>query len=130
MLISIGSVAIMQRLTARLLLLFALAGNLIPLALAATAAPVPACCRRMGAHHCNAPSTIDSGQTSISERGCCNHDCCRAVTTSQFAQPESSLAASRTHKVELRRSESHSDDVLAQPLDSQSTRAPPQISFA
>ena len=42
----------MQRLTARLLLLFALAGNFLPVALAATTAPPRACCLRM-AHKCH-----------------------------------------------------------------------------
>jgi hypothetical protein len=116
----------MQRLTARLLLLFALAGNLIPLALAATAAPVPACCRRMGPHRCNAPSQADSGQTSFHASSCCNHDCCRAVTTSQFAHPESSLTAVFSRNIEIHSADLYRADALAESLSSQSTRAPPR----
>jgi hypothetical protein len=43
----------MRRLTARLLLLFALAGTFVPPALAATAAPPHACCIRKAAHQCH-----------------------------------------------------------------------------
>ena len=54
------SIENMRRLAARLLLLFALAGNLVPLGLAMTA-PAHACCVRKAAHshHCHeAGSTI------------------------------------------------------------------------
>ena len=42
------SVGSMHRLTARLLLFFALVGSLVPVALAASAAPTHACCLRKG----------------------------------------------------------------------------------
>src|SRR5271169_3819487 len=83
----------MHRLTARLLLFLALVGNLVPLALAATAAPPHACCLRKGVHHCQDSLTAESEQLVIRDASCCNHDCCRAVTTSQSAHPQSRAAA-------------------------------------
>lgn len=81
----------MHRLTARLLLFVALVGNLIPLALAATAPPPRACCLRKGVHHCQDSLTAESEQLAVSDAGCCTHDCRRAVTTAQwaYAQPKS-----------------------------------------
>ena len=82
----------MQRLTARLLLFFALVGNLVPLALAATAAP-RACCLRKGVHHCQNSLTSESEPLVIRDASCCNHDCRRAVTTAQWAHAQPKLAA-------------------------------------
>jgi len=67
----------MQRRTAKLLLLFAMVGTFVPLALAATAAPPHACCIR-AAHKCHAMAG-ESDQLAIGSTGCCNHDCCRAL---------------------------------------------------
>src|SRR5271169_1905152 len=81
----------MHRLTARLLLFLALAGNLVPLAPAATAAPPHACCLRKGVHHCQDSLTPESEQLVIRDASCRNRDCRRAVTTAQwaYAQPKS-----------------------------------------
>jgi len=75
----------MNRLTARLLLLVALVGNFVPLVLAATTNSVPACCRRKSVHHCHGAQNSESQSISVHSRDCCNHDCCRAVTTAQWA---------------------------------------------
>jgi len=115
----------MQRLTARLLLLFALAGNLVPLALAITAAPPHACCVRKAAHHCHEPADGDSSQLVIRDIGCCNHDCCRAVTTAQWAHPQPKLTAFFLHPIDIHLAVSQSDSPAAASAEFQPSRAPP-----
>src|ERR1700685_491721 len=77
----------MHRLTARFLLLFALVGNFVPLALASVAQKPHACCARKAARPCHGGAIADSSRLSIHDASCCNHDCCRAVTTAQWAHP-------------------------------------------
>jgi hypothetical protein len=126
----------MQRLTARFLLLFALVGTFVPLALAATAAPPHSCCLRKSAHQCHQPANAAADesdqrdQRSIHGAGCCNHDCCRAVTTSQSADPQPSSAPVYAPNVEGCIAAFHSNAPAAELLASQSTRAPPQVSIA
>ncbi len=119
----------MQRLIARFLLLFALVGTFVPLALAVTATPPHACCLRKAPHQCHGSST-ESGQRAISSTACCNHDCCRAVTTSQSAHPEPVLAPGFAQYVEAGIVESTSAVPAVKLLASQSPRAPPQVSIA
>src|ERR1700736_708166 len=78
----------MHRLTAKLLLLFALVGNLTPLTLAAVAAPLHACCARKAAKHCHESAASEQNQPSIRASGCCGHDCCRAAATTKWAHPQ------------------------------------------
>jgi len=119
----------MQRLTAKFLLLFALAGSFVPLALAATAAAPHACCIRK-AHHCH----DSEGQAEESEKlivraaDCCNHDCCRAVTTPQWAHPQPRMTAISAQKFDAQIAESTPTTPAPQRSESQSTRAPPQLS--
>jgi hypothetical protein len=120
----------MHRLTARILLLFALAGTFVPLALAATAAPPHACCRRKAAHPCHDSAAIESDQLAIRSAGCCNHDCCRAVTTSQWANPQPGITASFAPNVDAQIRDPHPASPASELSASQSTRAPPQISIA
>jgi len=114
----------MQRLTARLLLIFALAGNFIPLALAATIASAHACCIRK-AHHCHDSALAESKQIAARTTGCCNHDCCRAVTTSQWADPQPFAAPVFAPHAEARLAQSQPDAPAAELSASLSTRAPP-----
>jgi hypothetical protein len=114
----------MHRLTAKLLLLFALAGSCVPLALAATATAPHACCIRK-AHHCRDSASEESEHLIIRSASCCNHDCCRAVTTSQWAYPQPSIAAISVQSVTAPLAESHPDSPAAKFSSSQSTRAPP-----
>jgi hypothetical protein len=79
----------MHRLTARLLLFFALVGNLAPLALATVPAPLHACCLRKKLHSCHDSPSVESEQPVISDSGCCNHDCCGATVCAHWAHPES-----------------------------------------
>jgi len=119
----------MQRLTARLLLLFALAGNFVPVALATTAAPLHACCIRR-AHRCHDSAPTESTQIAARTTGCCNHDCCRAVTTPQWASPQSPAAAVSAQTIENTLPESPSDAPLTSLSAAHSTRAPPNIVIA
>jgi hypothetical protein len=120
----------MHRLTARILLFFALVGTFVPLALAATAAPPHACCRRKGPHPCHDSAAIESDQLAIRNTGCCNHDCCRAVTTSQWANPQPAMTAGFAPNVDAQTTDPHPATPTAELSASQSTRAPPQISIA
>jgi hypothetical protein len=123
----------MRRLTARFLLLFALLGSFAPLALAATA-PAPACCIRKSAHPCHGMSAefaaAGSLQLSIQSANTCSHDCCRAANTSQWANPQQALHASSTCVIEAGVIEVNSTTPVTGQTQSQSTRAPPQISAA
>ena len=119
----------MQRLTARLLLLFALAGNFVPVALAATAAPVHACCIRK-AHRCHDSGPAESNQIAAHTTGCCNHDCCGAVTTPQWASPQSPVIVTSTPAVGSALSRPLTDAPLARLSAARSTRAPPNIAIA
>jgi len=119
----------MHRLTARFLLLFALLGAFAPLALAVTAPSPHACCRRMG-HRCQGSAVAESDQLAVHGTGCCNHDCCRAVTTSQWASPQPWAAAAFAEKKAGSVGESHATIPANQLPSSQSTRAPPRISLA
>jgi len=119
----------MQRLIARFLLLFALAGNFIPLALAATVAPAHACCFRKSAHQCHG-SAGESAQLSIRSIGCCNQDCCHAIISSQWAHPQTPTLGTfaptlSAHEIAARSSASPSEFCA-----SQSARAPPHFSIA
>src|SRR5260221_1486947 len=119
----------MQRLTARFLLLFALAGTLVPLALAATAAPPHACCIRKAAHPCHGAS-LEADRRIVRGLGCCNHDCCLAVTTSQWAHAAQSLLSASVPQVDAHVDQARTGSPATELLASQSTRAPPQISIA
>jgi hypothetical protein len=118
----------MHRLTARFLLLIALVGTFVPLALAATAAPEHACCLRNGVHQCHG-SAPESDQRSIRD-SCRYHDGCRAVTSSQWAHAQPTTTAALLQDIKARVPESRIASPDAKRFSSQSTRAPPQISIA
>jgi len=113
----------MQRWTARILLLLAVVGTFLPLALQATAAPVHACCRRTGVHHCQDSPASD--ETVVRNPGCCRGDCGRAVTTSHWAHPQPASSTVSTQPVIARAVDSHVAAVSALFFSSRSTRAPP-----
>ncbi len=118
----------MQRLTARLLLLFALGGNLVPIALAVTAAPLHACCLRKAArqHRCHDESGVDSSELVLRGAGCCRSECERAVTSAQWAYAQQAAAAF-LERIELRLTRPESAFAATQIYDSRSTRAPPHF---
>lgn len=114
----------MHRLTARLLLLFALVGILAPLALAATSAP-RACCLRKGVHHCQNSPASESEPLVIRDAGCCNQDCRRAVTTAQWAQAQPKQAPSFLPTVTALLNGTEPDSPANASAKLQSSRAPP-----
>jgi hypothetical protein len=117
----------MHRLVARLLLLVALAGNLIPLALAATIAPRHACCVRKAAHSCHGSSAADAEKPVIRNSGCCRQDCSRAVAFSKvgLGRHSAGFCAPSGHG---RLAEAPSIISVTTRRARQSTRAPPQFS--
>jgi hypothetical protein len=114
----------MHRLTAKFLLLFALVGYLAPIAMASSA-PAHACCVRKGIHHCETALGSETEQPVIHDASCCKGDCCRAVTTAQWAHARAIAAAGLAQRVEAYLTHSspvsHNTDVSR----FQSTRAPP-----
>jgi hypothetical protein len=119
---------IARSLIARLLLLFALAGNLVPVALAITAGPssAHACCVRK-AHKCHTIAVPESEQLTLRALSCCGHDCCRAVATSQWASPQAPAAADFTLAVDHNVTSIGVVAPATIALPSQSTRAPPAL---
>jgi len=115
----------MHRVTAKLLLTLLLVGLSAPAALAITLPNPHACCLRKPMH----------GQTSHNAEfnappGCCQHDCCRPLTGSRWAQPCSSDRSqvnptNATLQAELQ--PSHFPAVIDR---SHSGRAPPQFSIS
>jgi len=114
----------MQRLIARVLLLFALAGNVIPLALAATATPPHACCLRK-THQCHGTASAESQERAVRATGSCSHDCCRGVTTSRWANPQPWSSPEAAQRIDAGLSDAHPRAPAAILLASLSTRAPP-----
>ena len=117
----------MQRLTAKLLLLFALIGTIIPIATAVTA-PQHACCIRK-THHCHESASSDSAQLAITSQTC-EHDCCRAVSTSQWANLQLGLSPAVVQNIETYTADTHPSTPAAPHSLSLSARAPPQLSVA
>jgi hypothetical protein len=115
----------MRRLTAMLLLGFAIVGNLAPLAWAAATMEHRACCVRKTLHRCHDSEDTQSPKTSFRATDCCSRDCCRAVTTVQWAQPQSSTRTAFSPNAETRIAAFYSSIPPARSSRSQSTRAPP-----
>jgi len=116
----------MQRFIARSLLLFALAGNFLPIALAATAAPAHACCVRK-AHKCHEAASPES-EAAFSAASCCNHDCCRALTKTQSAPAFPQFAPVFTASIEAHAASALANAPATRIAASQSPRAPPALS--
>jgi len=120
----------MQRLTARLLLLIALLGIILPVALQATVAPQHACCRRQAGHHCHDSAETNPNEPVARRSGCCNHDCCRAVTSSQWAHPQPTLTAASVQNVTAGEIDRQPNRPSTTFLTFRSTRAPPTFLLA
>lgn len=114
----------MHRLTARFLLLFALVGYLAPIAMASSA-PAHACCLRKGVHHCQDASGAETEQPTIRDASCCKGDCCRAVTTAQWAHARSIAAVGFARHIEAYVGQSNPVSRNSDIFRFQSTRAPP-----
>jgi hypothetical protein len=115
----------MHRLTARFLLLLALVGNLAPLALAATTTTTRACCLRKGVHSCHDSLDSDSGHLVIRDASCCNHDCCRATISAQWAHPKARAAAFFLQPIHGGVAASRPESPATASAEFHSTRAPP-----
>jgi hypothetical protein len=118
----------MYRLTARLLLLFALAGNVIPLAMAAKSEPPRACCMR-NAHHCHESSASETGPVLL-DPCCCRNHARRATTTTIWVHPEELTSGAISPAVELLAERIPFFSVEGQSVGVHSSRAPPQLSIA
>jgi hypothetical protein len=117
----------MQRLTAKFLLLFALIGTVVPVAIAVTA-PQHACCIRK-THHCHESASSDSTQLAISSKTC-DHDCCRAVSTSKWANLQLGTSPAFVQNIEAHAADSQPHSPALELTASKSPRAPPQPSLA
>jgi hypothetical protein len=120
----------MHRWIARYLLLVALVGTFGPLARAATTAPPHACCVRKALHHCHDSGGLETEQLVIRGTDCCNHECCRAVTSARWAHARPSAAASFAQNVEAYLDRSTPVSPNTEVSSFQSARAPPLFSIA
>jgi hypothetical protein len=114
----------MHRLTAKLLLLFTLLGSFVPTALAAMSATPHACCLRK-AHHCHEAGQAPTDRPVFHDAACCNHDCCRALTSSQWAHPQPDAGAATAPHIEFRIALSRPIESTVEFFASRSSRAPP-----
>jgi hypothetical protein len=118
----------MYRLTATFLLLFAMAGDCVPLALAVTAAPTHACCvRKAAVRHCHGSAALESPSAEISSAVCCGHDCCGAAATGQWAHPHPRIAAASAQEIEVHYNQFHDVLPIAELSPFQPARAPPKV---
>jgi hypothetical protein len=115
----------MQRLIARLLLFFAVAGNLTPLALAVATPQPHACCVRKTAHPCHGSAESETDQLTIRAASCCDHDCCRAVAPARWAYTRGQAPAFVANVVAERAPESYPNPPAPAFPDLHSSRAPP-----
>jgi hypothetical protein len=118
----------MQRRIALFQLLLALAGTLVPVALAATAASPHTCCIR-ATHHCH-DSAMMSDQLALRDASCCNHDCRRAATTAQWPHSQSQQTTISAPQIDARVAEPHLRLAITELSASQSPRGPPLITIA
>jgi hypothetical protein len=115
----------MHRLTARLLLTLLLVGVFVPVALAISAPAPHACCMRKPMHHHGAHDSEFNAPPA-----CCNHDCCRPLTVSHWAQlrpPADAFVACLAANLPL---PAKSVNLTTAVDASHSGRAPPQFSIA
>jgi hypothetical protein len=120
--VRLGQRTIMQRWTARLLLILLLVGVLAPVGLAATASEPHACCKRHPMH-----DAAPSGMEFHVPPGCCNHDCCRSLTVSHWADLGPVTHASCKFSITLHRSAVRLVHLTSAVDSAHSGRAPPQF---
>jgi hypothetical protein len=115
----------MHRLTARFVLILLLVGVFAPVALAITAPTPHACCLRKPMHD---RSTHNSEFNA--PPGCCQHDCCRPLTVSQWAHLTPSANAQLTSPSATLSSDRRPIRFATIVNSAHSGRAPPQFSIA
>jgi hypothetical protein len=116
---------LMDRLTARLLLVLLLVGVFVPVALAISATPAHACCMRKPMH--GRPSHDAEFQVPP---GCCQHDCCRPLTVSQWAHLTSRVRAQVAPAFSNLQAGRQPNCFASSVNHAHSGRAPPQFSIA
>jgi hypothetical protein len=117
----------MQRLTAKLLLIFALVGTIVPIAMAVTTPPHACCVRKT--HHCHESASPESTQLAFTAKTC-DHDCCRAVSTSKWADLRLGISPAFVQNIAPRAADSQPQTPALELTSSTSPRAPPQFSIA
>jgi hypothetical protein len=115
----------MHRLTARVLLVLLLVGSFAPVALAISATPAHACCMRKPLH--GRPSHDSEFHAPP---GCCQHDCCRTLTVSQWANLTPPTNTERTAASKPLETELQVFYFTTSINHAYSGRAPPQFSLA
>jgi hypothetical protein len=115
---------------ARFLLLLTVMGNLAPAALALAAPATHACCLRKSAHPCHESATTTAEHSVLRSADCCNHDCCRGVTTARWAYAQSPVSAQHQHIAENYSLSSDPRFLLAAIRGLQLTRGPPPSPLA
>jgi len=115
----------MHRLTARLLLVLLFVGVFVPVALAIAATPPHACCMRKPMHdHASHSSGFQAPP------GCCQRDCCRPLTVSQWAHLSPSAGAESTSTSATLPADRRPIGFATTIDRAHSGRAPPQFSIA
>jgi hypothetical protein len=120
----------MHRVTARLLVLFALLGSFVPIALAVATPRQHACCVRKSVHSCHGSQTAQPAPTVASSDCCSNHDCSRALIAARWAHPRPAIRALAENRLFARIAFSVSASLCAEAGESTSARAPPNSLFA
>jgi hypothetical protein len=115
----------MHRLTARLLLVLLLVGVLVPVALAISATPPHACCRRKPLHDRSSHNAEFQAPPE-----CCQHDCCRPLTVSQWAHITPRACAQDTPVSATLKSDRRAIRFATSVSRAHSGRAPPQFPIA
>jgi len=115
----------MQRFTARFLLLIALLGTVVPIAMQAMVTPAHACCLRKAPHQCHDSAAAHSERPVLRDAGCCNQDCSRAVTSSHWAHPQPSSKAIGVHESIGSETSNPGDEPLSLSYSLLRSRAPP-----
>ena len=115
----------MHRAIARLLLVLLLVGIFVPVALAISAAPAHACCLRKPMH---GRSSHDAEFQAPA--GCCQHDCCRPLTVSQWAHVTPAVCSQVTPASATLESERQATPFTVPVNHAHSGRAPPQFSIS
>jgi hypothetical protein len=115
----------MHRLTARFVLILLLVGVFAPVALAISAPTPHACCLRKPMHDRSSHNFEFNAPP-----GCCQRDCCRPLTVSQWAHLTPSAGARRTPASATLLSDQRLINLTAAVNNAHSGRAPPQFSIA
>jgi hypothetical protein len=116
----------MQRTIARLLLLFSVAGTVIPLAGAVSTAPLPLCCIRHK-HACHAAVGSNSSPAEVHESCCSRQGCGHAVITARWAHPGMQAGSFLARALSRHIADQQLPPLSPEFLNFKPTRAPPPL---